>query len=281
MTVYAEAPALRAAVSPNRAQAKESGSDSGATASVTKALRLLDVFRSEGPVLGVSELARRAGIAKSTAFRLLALLEEAELVEREGRGYRLSWRMFELGTSVAGPWPSGLRDIASPWLTELYVKTGLVSHLAVLDGREVLVLERISGPRSPRTGTAVGSRLPAHCTSVGKAILAFSQPDALRQALSGPLVRATAYSIAEPGRLRSELERVRTTGVAHDREEAMLGLVGVAAPIIMGPNVMAAVAVTGPASRFDWAANETLVRQTARQIAIELGVNAAAATAGL
>ena len=156
------------------ARRAEKDADATGTASVTKALRLLDVFRSEGPVLGVSELARQAGVAKSTAFRLLALLEDAELVERDGRGYRLSWRLFELGTSVQRRWPSGLREIAAPWLTEVFVRAGgNVVHLAVLDGSDVLYLDRVSSPRSPRVPTAVGMRVPATCTGLGKAMLAF------------------------------------------------------------------------------------------------------------
>ena len=147
---------------PTSLAARRESNDASGTASVTKALRLLDVFRSDGPVLGVSELARQAGVAKSTAFRLLALLEDAELVERDGRGYRLSWRLFELGTSVQRRWPSGLREIAAPWLTEVFVRAGgNVVHLAVLDGTDALYLERIHGHKAVNPASRVGGRLPA------------------------------------------------------------------------------------------------------------------------
>jgi IclR family transcriptional regulator, KDG regulon repressor len=260
----------------------DSSADSSATASVTKALRLLDVFRSDGPVLGVSELARQAGVAKSTAFRLLALLEDAELVERDGRGYRLSWRLFELGTSVQRRWPSGLREIAAPWLTEVFVRAGgNVVHLAVLDGADVLYLDKVSSPRSPRVPTAVGSRVPATCTGLGKAILASSPSSVVRSVVEAGMPRLTPYSITESGRMVAELQRIQKAGVAVDREESTLGITCVAAPIIVGAHVIAGVSVSGPTSHCDVNASARLVREAARRIAIDLGADAAASIAGL
>ena len=251
--------------------------EGGSTASVTKALRLLDVFRSGGPVLGVSELARQAGVAKSTAFRLLSLLEEAELVEREGRGYRLSWRLFELGNTVQHRWPSGLREIAAPWLTEVFVQSRQVVHLTVLDGSDVLFLDKVSGSRSIRVPSSVGGRLPASVTASGKAMLAFSPAARVRELLEEGLSSRTPYSITEPGRLASELRRIREVGFAVDREEACRGVVAVAAPVMTGSKVIAAVSVVGSASRFDFDGLSNLVRNAARRIAIDLGSDAAAA----
>jgi IclR family transcriptional regulator, KDG regulon repressor len=258
----------------------DSGAQSTATASVTKALRLLDVFRHDGPVLGVSELARQAGVAKSTAFRLLALLEDADLVERDGTGYRLSWRMFELGTTVQHRWPIGLREIAAPWMTDLFVKSGNVVHLAVMEGRDVLYLEKVSGPNSARTPTAVGARVPINCSSLGKVMLAYSRPDFVEQFLAEPMLRKTPYSVTEPGRLTTELQRIRQAGVAMDKEEAALGLVCVAAPIITGANVVAAISIAGPVHHVNWTGWAALVRDAARRIAIGLGADAAASLGG-
>ena len=243
-----------------------------ATASVTKALRLLDVFRNDGPVLGVSAIARSAGVAKSTAYRLLSLLEESDLVERVGTDYRLSWRMFELGSSVQRRWPSGLREVASPWMTDAFVKSGLVVHLAVLDGADVLYLEKTSGPQSARTPTAVGCRVPANCSGLGKALLAFSGASVTRQVLEGDaaLVRRTPYSVTEPGRFDRELRRIRVEGVAMDREESALGLACVAAPILTTQGPVAGISVAGPVLNFDWMGASTVVRNAARHIAAGL-----------
>ena len=258
------------------------GDDSSGTASVTKALRLLDVFRSDGPVLGVSELARQAGVAKSTAFRLLALLEDAELVERDGRGYRLSWRLFELGTSVQRRWPSGLREIAAPWLTEVFVRAGgNVVHLAVLDGTDVLYLDKVSSPRSPRVPTAVGSRVPAdvHRVSARRSSRRARRRSSARS--SRPACRASpptrsrspaAWSPSSSGSGRPASRRPRGVharhhlrrradhhGCAHHR--GRLGLRS-----------------DEPLRR---ERESRLVRWAARRIAIDLGADAAASTAGL
>lgn len=256
-------------------------SESGGMSSVTKALKLLDVFRSEGPVLGVSELARQAGVAKSTAFRLLAMLLDAELVERDGRGYRLSWRLFELGTSVHGNWSGGLREVSAPWLTESFVRAnGAVIHLAVLEGSDVLYLDKVSSPRSPRVPVAAGSRIPASCTAAGKAILGFSAGPVVRKVVEGGMPRRTRYSITESGRMLRELHRVRTDGFAVDREESALGLTSVAAPVLAGMHPVAAVSITGSTTNFDVANYAKLASWAARRIAMDLGGHLMASTAG-
>jgi len=240
-----------------------------ASTSVSKALQLLDSFRTAGPSLGVSELARRAGIAKSTAFRLLAYLERAGYVERVGTEYRLSWRLFELGNRVDHCRPRGLRDLALPFLSELYVSTNNVVHLGVLEGQDVVYLEKIHGHRAIRTPSTVGGRMPAACVGLGKAMLAFSHPDTVRPVVTAGLKRRTPYSISEPGRFLGELARVRANGVAFDREEAALGLTCVAAPILVAGRPVAAISVSGATSRFNANATATLVRRAAAQISAE------------
>lgn len=235
---------------------------------VNKALSLLDVFRGHGP-MGVSEIARRAHIAKSTAFRLLAHLEEAGFVERVGTDYRLGWRLFELGNGVRHCQPRGLRDVAAPYLGDLFARTQVVVQLAVLDGTDVMYLDKVYGPGSPKTPSIVGGRVPATCTALGKAILAFSDRETVEGVLRGGLIRRTRYSIAEPGRLAQQLRQVRVEGVAYDREESALGLVCVAAPIVVNGRAEAAVSVSGPATRFDVDAVAGLVRRAAVQISRE------------
>jgi IclR family transcriptional regulator, KDG regulon repressor len=240
--------------------------DRRATTSVSKALHLLDSFRYAGPSLGVSELARRAGVPKSTAFRLLAYLEEGGYVERAGKNYRLGWRLFELGNRVQHCRPRGLRDTAIPYLSELYVHTNHVVHLAVLEGSDVVYLEKIHGHQTLRTPTNVGGRVPAACTSLGKAILGFSDTDTIRRVLADGLAQRTPYSISEPGRFLKELTRVREDGIAFDREEAALGLTCVAAPILTDGRAIAAISVSGPTARFNASTNAAHVRRAATHI---------------
>jgi DNA-binding IclR family transcriptional regulator len=123
--------------------------------------------------------------------------------------------------------------------------------------------------------------VPATVTALGKAILASSPSPVVREVVEAGMPRLTAYSITESGRMVAELQRIRQSGVAVDREESTLGLTCVAAPIITGAHTIAAVSVSGPMSSFDVNANSRLVRWAARRIAIDLGADAAASTAGL
>jgi DNA-binding IclR family transcriptional regulator len=240
--------------------------DRQATPSVTKALQLLDAFRHAGPTLGVSEIARLAGVPKSTAFRLLAYLEQSGFVEREGRDYVLGRHLFELGNSVPLCRPRGLRDVAAPHLSQLFVKTGKVVHLAVLEGTDIVYVEKIYGHDTVPVPTAVGSRMPAACSSLGKAMLAFSDRDTIRRVLEDGLAPRTRYSIAEPARFLQELRRVHRDAVAFDREEVQLGLVCTASPILVDGRAVAAVSVAGQATRFNPAAVANDVRRAAEAI---------------
>jgi DNA-binding IclR family transcriptional regulator len=218
--------------------------------SVGKALALLSSF-DRVSILGVTELARRVGVSKSTAFRLLAILQEWNLVEREGRRYRLGTRVFELGNQVSFCRPHNLRESAHPFLQDLYEVTHETVHLAVLDGQDVVYVDKVFGKDPVPSPSRIGGRVPAHCAAVGKAILAFADEDIVRAVLDNPLQTRTRYTTTLPRLLIEELARIRRMGVAFDREEANLGLTCVAAPIF-GPEgrSVAAVSISGATGRF-------------------------------
>lgn len=244
--------------------------------SVTKALQLLEAFRSSGPVVGVSEIARRADVPKSTAFRLLAYLEKSGFVDRRGRGYSLGQRLFELGNSVPVCRPRGLRDVAMPHLSDLFVATGSVVHLGVLEGTDVVYLEKIFGRTTLQVPTMVGGRMPASSCALGKAMLAINGREAIAPVLDKGLSRLTPYSISDPGRFLQQLSKVRTEGVAYDREEIMLGMVCVAAPIVSQGRAIAAVSVSSPTARFNAALVAAQVRTAGQRISAEFDASAAA-----
>lgn len=234
---------------------------------VMKALHLLNAFHRAGPTLGVSEIARLADVPKSTAFRLLHHLEEGGYVERVGQEYCLGRHLFELGNSV--PWcrPQGLRDAAAPVLSELFVRTQRVVHLAVLEGTEIVYVDKIHGPDSIQVPTRVGSRMSAACSSLGKALLAFSDRAAISTVLEGGLVRRTRYSVADPQAMLRELSRVRHDRLALDREEVQLGLACVAAPVLDARGrAVAAVSLASPALRWDPRPLAPEVQRAAHQI---------------
>ena len=244
--------------------------------SVTKALQLLEAFRSSGTVVGVSEIARLADVPKSTAFRLLAHLEKSGFVDRRGRGYSLGQRLFELGNSVPVCRPRGLRDVAMPHLSDLFVATGSVVHLGVLEGTDVVYLEKIFGRTTLQVPTMVGGRMPASSCALGKAILAINGREAIAPVLANGLSRLTPYSISDPGRFLQQLSKVRAEGVAYDREEVMLGMVCVAAPIVAQGRAIAAVSVSSRTARFNAGVVAAQVRATAQRISEEYDASAAA-----
>ena len=216
-------------------------------AAIDKAFSLLVAFGDEASTgLGVSELARRAKLSKSTAFRVLGLLERNAMVERIGTNYRLGARLHELGRAVYAPGQDRIRDLLLPYLTELFELTRQTVHLATLHGTDVVYLAKLHGHRTVPTPSRIGGRLPAHCTAVGKVLLAYD-PDASETALAAPLIQLTPGSIGDPGTLAAELARIRGDGVATDLEESQLGLNCIAAPV-MGRNgrPLAALSVSAP-----------------------------------
>lgn len=215
------------------------------TTSLAKGLALLSAFRGISPPLGVSELARRSGLPKSTAYRFLADMEEAGFVERDGPNYRLGMTLFELGSRVKFCRPNGLRDTAMHHMSRLHVDTGLNVHLGLPEGNDVVYIAKVNhGQQTLRGHLQPGARVPANCSALGKAILAFSPPETIRSIIESGLERRTKYSVVEPRRLLPELARVRRDGVAFEQEETTLGVAGVAAPVMLEGRAVAALSVS-------------------------------------
>jgi DNA-binding IclR family transcriptional regulator len=209
------------------------------TAVIDRISLVLDAFDGPGR-LTLAQIVRRTGLPRSSAHRMLERLVQLRWLRRSGRDYELGMRLVELGSLAVHQ--DRLVRAASPLLGELHRAAGLVVHLAVLDGPDVVYLEKIGDQRIP---TRVGCRQPAHCTAVGKAILAYCDQDAevdLR-------VRKTKYSISSTSQLAVELAKVRAHGVAFEREESLLGFGCVAAPIGSPGEAVAAVSVCGPMNR--------------------------------
>lgn len=126
----------------------------------------------------------------------------------------------------------------------LHERTGQLVHLSVLDGAEVVCLERIGGSEATTVPSRVGGRMPAYSTAAGKAILAFGDPGAVEHVLAQGLRPRTARTLTRPNALRAELAAVRERGVAHDREESFRGICCVAAPLRGAGRAVAAVSVS-------------------------------------
>lgn len=230
-------------------------------AAVDKAISLLTAFGDDAHSgLGVSELARRSGMSKSTAFRLLGLLTRNGVVDKTGKTYRLGHQLQLLSASTETRRHGLIREGVTPFLAELYEATHETTHLAVLQGSDVVYLGKIFGHRSAAAPSRVGGRAPAHCTGVGKTLLAYD-PGAREALMTGTLRALTTRTITDPADLAIELDQVLRRGIAHDTDEAVAGLSCVAAPIIVRGTVVAALSVSGSSDSFATAALELVLRR--------------------
>lgn len=211
---------------------------------------VLGAFKAEDKRLGVSELARRANLPKSTVSRLVSELVEHRYLERDGSGVRPGLRLFELGELATQP--KELRSLALATMTDLRDATGQSVNLAVLEGGEVVYIGMLRGRNAARVPARVGGRLPAHTTAVGKALLAYSSAEIVEAVIDGGLAGPQPGSITDPEVLRRELEVVRETGLAYDREESGRGVLCVASPILKtGYGPIAAISVSGRTGLLD------------------------------
>ncbi|WP_344955800.1 IclR family transcriptional regulator [Actinomadura miaoliensis] len=223
---------------------------------------VLGAFRAGDDAVGAAELARRTGLPRSTVHRITGDLVRAGLLERHGRKVSLGLALFEIGQRV--PRQRVLREAAVPFMSDLREATRQTVHLAVLDGREVVYVEKLTTPGGPPLPSAVGGRVPATATGVGKAILAFSPPATVEPLLSGPLPRLTERTITAPGLLVRELRRIHREGVAYDREESGPGVTCVASPVLgPGRQAIAALSLSGWTSQMRPARYAPAVRTAA------------------
>lgn len=215
----------------------------GATVA-SRVLALLGAFDEHHPRLTLTELAGRAGLPVPTAHRLVGELVDWGALARTPAGdYVVGRRMWDLG--LLAPVQSGLRELASPYLHDLYGATLATVHLAVRDGSEVLYLDRLAGHASVPVVSSVGSRLPMHATGVGKVLLAHA-PEPVVQDVLARLTRVTPYTVTQPGLLRRQLAKVLRDDHATSTEEMSLGACSIAVPIRRGQDVVAALGIVVP-----------------------------------
>jgi DNA-binding IclR family transcriptional regulator len=216
--------------------------------SVTIALDLLDALAA-APELNLSELARRIGVAKSTAHRTCSVLVARGLLDRTASGgYRLGLRFVEYGHLASAR--SAVRDRGLPHLVELRNILGETVQIGVPAGADVVYVERVEGMRALRYSTENSRRSPLHRSSAGKVLAAFN-PELLEARLRAGLPASTGYTIVVPELFVAELTRVRQRGYARSVDETELGMSSLAVPVWARPGgaVVAAISVVGPTAR--------------------------------
>jgi DNA-binding IclR family transcriptional regulator len=217
--------------------------------SIERAFSVLATL-ADGP-LGVTDVAERARLPKSTAARLLtSLVREGAVEQAAGAStYRLGPRLLTLASGLSST--RSLVAVAHPFLIELAESTGEAAGLSVPDGRTVHYIDQVDSANPVQVRDWTGTRIPMHAVSSGLVVLANLQPQALETYLSKPLERFTDRTVTSASQLRDRLWNVRRDGYAWVREEFALGITSVAAPIAdASGEVIAAVHVHGPSYRF-------------------------------
>jgi len=218
---------------------------------VEKAIALLDSFDTEWSVNGVSELARRAGLPKSTAHRLLGVLTRCGMVAHQHDGYRWGPRLHEIADRLDCRYPAQLRETLLPYLADAYVLTRQTVTLGVLRDHEVLAVGVLKGRYPLPELPGDPNRRPLHCTAIGKVLLAYAPDTLQRQVLSSELPAHTPWTITSGAVLATELGRIRRRGVAYTNEEWAFGKRAAAVPIFGEDRaVVAALGIAGPIEDF-------------------------------
>jgi IclR family transcriptional regulator, pca regulon regulatory protein len=255
----------------------------GYSQSLERGLAILSAFRGSRPLRGVSELAREVGLSRSTAHRYIATLAALGYLDQDDatQKYRLGPRVLDLGFSAIHSME--LREIAAPHLQRLSDETGHTVNMAILDGVDIVYVERC---RSSRAGQSeidlnlhVGARLPAYCTSMGKVLLAFQPAEARSDLVDrSELVSRGPRTLTSRAALLAELGRVRERGIAANDEELAWGLRSIAAPIrgadgsvVAALNLAAHQSMDAPSIEVVIARLGTALVRTAHEISVRVG----------
>lgn len=218
-----------------------------AVKSLLKVVSLLEAFSTSRRSMSLAELVAASGFPRSTTHRLAASMRDVGLLDQDGHRdrYRLGLKLFELGNTVLAN--MDLHREARPFVDALSRVSGHLVHLAVFDGRQAIVIHRVDP--SPDSGTPLTliEAAPVHCTSVGKAIMAFQPAEKIDAIIAGGLKRFTDATITDGRKLKSELKLIRSRGYAVDEGEHQPGIRCVGAPIHdRTGRVVAGLSASGP-----------------------------------
>lgn len=252
------------------------------TPAVVRTLDILELFLDADRTITAPEVVRRTGVPRTTAHELLSTLVARNYLQKDenGSGFRLGVRLLHLGNAYSARFD--ILAAANEAARELSARTNETVSVALREGADVFYLAKVEPRDTLRLPSSIGQRLPANVTGLGKVLLAYVSPPTLRQLFPDPdaLPRMTERSIRSLDTLQHELEGVRETGVAFEREESTPGVWCVAAPVRDSSGaVVAAISLSVPSARFserpdnDWA---ELVRAAGAELSSSLGYAAPA-----
>jgi DNA-binding IclR family transcriptional regulator len=245
-------------------------------ASLERGLKVLELLGEKGS-LSVSEVAAHLGMHRSAAHRFLATLKElGYVVQNSSLRYHLSFRLFELGMAMVNA--LGIRHIARPFLEELAQISNETVNLGHWDGKEIVYIDKVKSREVLLMDLAIGTRVPAYCSAMGKAILAFRATDEQRAFVNAtPFEPLTPKTNTDPQKFLLELARIRDKGFAVDEEEMVSGIRCLAAPVFhYGEYPEYAVSLSGPTSRLpddQMARLSQEVKRVSKEMSRRLGQN--------
>lgn len=244
--------------------------------SVDRALSIIEVLSDYEEGLALTEISTKIKLHKSTVHRLLGTLIQRGYVEQneETNKYKLTLKLFELGNKLVEK--MDILPIAKPYLKRLGENTNEVVHLVLLEDTEIVYIDKVESENTIRMHSRIGSRSPAYCTAVGKAILAHLPDEELEEIWErSDIKELTKYTITNLDTMKKELEKIRERGYSIDNEENELGVRCVAAPIFnFKGEVCAAVSVSGPIMRITQQKIKQiakLVMESCKEISRQLG----------
>lgn len=225
---------------------------SGQLSSVKNALKILKSFTASNPVRRVSDLAEEIGVSKSTVSRLISTLVSEDFLapDTETAGYRLGYSVLTLGGALTST--NELYREVAPVLNDIVLQTGESAHVAVLEGQDVIYLNKNTGPYYSNILTSVGAHNAAYAASSGKVMLAESDPEVIDKIFEEGVKAYTEHTITNPIKFKKELEKVRRQGYAMSIEEITKNNYSIAVPVRdMSGKIACAITVVGPLSRIN------------------------------
>ncbi|WP_242657286.1 IclR family transcriptional regulator [Mycobacterium talmoniae] len=239
------------------------------TSMVARVALIMNLFDDPGKRLRLDQVVSRTGLPRSSVHRILKQLYAVGLLQHRPDGYCIAASPLPVGRMMDH---AELRGAASATLTRLHADTGLVVHLGVLLGGDVVYLDKVAGDSGALVPTRVAGRTPAHASALGKAMLAQLHAEEVDAVVAHPLRKRTRATIADLPTLHQELARIRSRhGLAYDTEELAVGLCSVAAPIRTGDGEIAGLSLTGAVPMPRLQRTAPFVMRAAGRISQQLG----------
>jgi DNA-binding IclR family transcriptional regulator len=240
---------------------------------IARATDVLRALEAEPGGLSLAKIAQRVELPRSTVHRIVTALEAESLVvpASPSGGYRLGPELARFAASAGRE----LRESVRPFIERLRHDADETVDLAVLNRDRVFFVDQVAAPHRLQALSAVGVSLPAHCTAIGKALLAGLADEQIERLLPERLPAETTNTITDRAELLAELERVRASGVAYDREELTVGISAVGAAIRDAGSVVAALSIPVPTARFAGQENRLagMLLRTCAEVSATLGGN--------